>query len=70
MILFGKEEKEEDSEKKERRRRDVRLEHFTLEGGTINITAARRSDSGKYKVKAVNSEGENSLNLEVDVHCK
>ena len=67
LIKFGGEEKEE---KTERKRRDIQLDHFIIDGGTVNITSAKRSDSGKYMVVATNAEGESSLELEVDVHCK
>lgn len=39
-----------------------------ISGGSLNISLARREDSGIYKVKAKNSEGDSKLKFKLDVH--
>lgn len=37
------------------------------DGGVLNLTSARRSDAGRYKVKASNSEGKATVKFRIDV---
>lgn len=59
VIIFG-----------ERTKRDVEISHFIKEGGVINITSAKRSDTGVYTVIAENEEGDSMLDITLDVQCK
>lgn len=41
---------------------------IALPGGSLNISQARREDTGIYKVKASNSEGKTTFKFRLDVH--
>ncbi len=40
---------------------------MTVNGGALTITSARRSDRGKYKVRAENEEGKTNMKFVLDV---
>ena len=41
---------------------------ITAVGGILNVTAARKDDAGKYKLKASNAEGKAAIKVNLDVH--
>lgn len=40
---------------------------MTAVAGALNVTAARRGDRGRYKVRASNSEGKTTIKFRIDV---
>ena len=41
---------------------------ITAVGGVLNVTAARKDDAGKYKLRASNAEGKAAIKVKLDVH--
>ena len=41
-----------------------------MSGGVLSIYNVNRARAGAYRVKAANSEGENSADFTIDVQCK
>ena len=40
---------------------------ITAVGGVLNVTAARKDDAGRYRLKAANAEGKASIKVRLDV---
>ena len=43
---------------------------FLLQGGVLNITDVKRTDSGSYTVEAGNNEGKTNFTMALNVQCK
>ena len=41
---------------------------ITAVGGVLNVTAARKDDAGRYRLRAANAEGKASIKVRLDVH--
>lgn len=51
-------------------KRDGTSNGLKVAGGVLSIYNVNRARAGTYRVKAANSEGENSADFTIDVQCK